>query len=505
MLRRGIIVLFTICTTGWSADPGPQAGVYSKLWGRTGELWDPKGRLPDFSYAGYRSGEAAIPDVPARLNVRDFGALGDGEHDDSQAFVDAIAAAGEGAISVPQGRYRITRILEIEKPGVVLRGEGPHRTALFFPVPLNEIRPNWGETTSGRRTSNYSWSGGFLWLRGDYRAQRLADVVSEAHRGDCTLRVSTTERLKPGDYAELHMQDTEENSLARHLYADDPGSTRKLNGQVRHSLVFRVADTHGQVLRLDRPLRADVCLQWGPQIRAFRPTVSETGIEALSIEFPATPYKGHFTEVGYNAVAMSGVANCWLRDVRIVNADSGIFLGSRFCTLSRVVLESVRRPSWSSATGHHGITLGGTDNLLTGFEINTRFIHDLTVTLGSMGNVCANGKGTDLSVDHHKRAPYQNLFTNLDAGEGHRLWKCGGGRSLGRHCAARTTFWNIRAASPQRHPGRWFGPELINLVAVETRAQSRTAPDGRWFEAIPPTLIRPADLYAAQLMRRLGK
>ena len=108
-------------------------------------------------------------------------------------------------------------------------------------------------------------------------------------------------------------------------------------------------------------------------------------------------------------------------------------------------------------------------------------------------------------MDHHKRAPYQNLFTNLDAGQGGRLWKCGGGRSLGKHCAARTTFWNIRAARPQRHPGRWFGPELINLVGVETKAPSRIETDGRWFEAIPPTLIHPADLYAAQLMRRLGK
>lgn len=44
--------------------PAPVDGaLYSKLWGRNGELWDPKGPLPDFSYAG----EQAQPPVVACL------------------------------------------------------------------------------------------------------------------------------------------------------------------------------------------------------------------------------------------------------------------------------------------------------------------------------------------------------------------------------------------------------------------------------------------------------
>ena len=31
---------------------------YSDLWGMNGELWDSSSRLPDFSFAGYRSGRA---------------------------------------------------------------------------------------------------------------------------------------------------------------------------------------------------------------------------------------------------------------------------------------------------------------------------------------------------------------------------------------------------------------------------------------------------------------
>ncbi len=52
---------------------------FSELWGEKGERRDPRGRLPDFSYAGYHMGEKPIPDVPVRANVKKFGAKGDGE------------------------------------------------------------------------------------------------------------------------------------------------------------------------------------------------------------------------------------------------------------------------------------------------------------------------------------------------------------------------------------------------------------------------------------------
>jgi hypothetical protein len=120
------------------------------------------------------------------------------------------------------------------------------------------------------------------------------------------------------------------------------------------------------------------------------------------------------------------------------------------------------------------------------------------------GNVCARGRGVDLALDHHRYAPYENLFTDLDAGAGKRLWKCGGGADLGNHCGARGTFWNIRAASPLSYPSAGFGPPSMNLVALETAQPTETTPDGKWFEAIRPGGIQPQDLHAAQLRRRLG-
>lgn len=113
-----------------------------------------------------------------------------------------------------------------------------------------------------------------------------------------------------------------------------------------------------------------------------------------------------------------------------------------------VVLTSERtRDKQRNTTGHHGIQVTGDDNLVRNFDFQTRFVHDLTVA-HCHGNVFCDGRGEDLSLDHHKYAPYSNLFTNLDAGAGTQLWVCGGGAALGKNCAAWGTFWNIRAERP---------------------------------------------------------
>ena len=43
----------------------------------------------------------------------------------------------------------------------------------------------------------------------------------------------------------------------------------------------------------------------------------------------------------------------------------------------------------------------------------------------------------------------------------------------------------------------------MNLVGVQSDGKSETSGAGRWFEAIDPALLRPANLYTAQLARRL--
>jgi hypothetical protein len=59
----------------------------------------------------------------AATALQDFGAIGDGVADDSQAFLDAVDAIGrEGTILVPEGQYIITKQINIPNR-VVIKGE----------------------------------------------------------------------------------------------------------------------------------------------------------------------------------------------------------------------------------------------------------------------------------------------------------------------------------------------------------------------------------------------
>lgn len=355
-----------------------------------------------------------------------------------------------------------------------------------------------GATTTGQPTSNYAWSGGFVWLRGNFQSKKLADFAETATRGVTVIELSSPETLRVGQQVELYQTDTPDNSLAVHLYSGDSGPVKNLKGRVRVSFAAKITRIDGKRVHIDRPLRCDFRPEWKAQVRTFAPTVTNSGVEGVSFEFPADPYRGHFTELGNNAIAFSGTAHCWARDIRIINPDSGIFVSGHFNTLQQVAMESSRKPDSQNSTGHHGVTLGGSDNLLTQFDYRMRFIHDITVSSTSAGNVASGGRAMDLSLDHHRYAPMENLFTDLDAGAGTRLWKCGGGADLGKHCGARGTFWNIRAARPLSYPPGSFGPPSINLVALETTQPSQTHLNGKWFEAVKPAEVKPANLHQAQ-------
>ena len=72
------------------------------------------------------------------FNVKDYGAKGDGVHNETAAFRAALNAAeqkGSGIVYVPRGRYMLTGEL-ILSPNVILKGEAKEVTQLFW-NPLN--------------------------------------------------------------------------------------------------------------------------------------------------------------------------------------------------------------------------------------------------------------------------------------------------------------------------------------------------------------------------------
>lgn len=156
----------------------PSDAVFSKVWGRDGEAWNKEdGTLIDFSTAGYHEGRNDFPEWEVGVSVRDFGAVGDGATDDTAAFQKAIAECGEKkAVLIPNGTYLLMDwigvsemvdkwVKPLSKSQYVLRGESREGVTLLLGTGLEDIHP-WPQTTgNGRPTTQWSWSGGFLWFQ----------------------------------------------------------------------------------------------------------------------------------------------------------------------------------------------------------------------------------------------------------------------------------------------------------------------------------------------------
>ncbi len=499
-----------------------QAGT-SPLWGTDGKSWSPASRLPDFSYAGYGAGDKAIPDRPIKADVRDFGAVGDGMADDTAAFLKAIAAVENGVVFIPAGRYRITRQLDIRKPNLVIRGAGEDKTILFFPLPLQKMVGNAKSNSSG---GSWSWSGGVIAFTGRDRGILLTKITAPAKRGGRRLRTESAAKIIPGQWVRVVLTDRD-GSLARHLHAEQAEGSKDHRGKklVDFSARVTAVDENGTVI-LNRPLRTDVRPEWEPALYGVNPSMEEVGVEYLTVEFPEVKYVGHHIEPGYNAVAFEGVRNCWARHLRITNADSGIFFRERtkFCTAHDLQFTAGKaririgygadtgEPRTMPVGGHHGILFDGysQDNLAQNFRIELRFLHDIGVSAWAAGNVYSNGYGIDMDLDHHRRAPYENLFTEIQVGEGSRLWQNGGDRSDGPPAGARETFWNIRADRPQTIPGWAIQGNFEGITESASDKEARAAKSagqdingtGNWWNTPGTEQLTPKNLYSAQRAAR---
>ena len=503
------------------------AAAVSELWGANGERWSPASRLPDFSFAGYRRGEESYRIPAEKISVIDFGAKGDGKTDDTAAFKKALAAGAGKVIEVPAGRYIFSDRFFIRTSNLVLRGAGSGKTVFVFTKSLETIEPRMMKNDAGTPTSDWSWAGGLITIgenqhpadpsvvgkpygmtqmtaAADEKSGDFVPVVAAAKRGEFQLTLANSV-FKAGDEITLDLHDTPEKTLVKYLYRDQAGDISGFkNWHCRQ--IFRVRAVNGRTVMLDRGLRFDVRPEWRPTVQRFQPAVTDVGIEGVTFEFPAQPYAGHFREVGWNPVAIqASAAHCWLKDLVVRNGDNGPFVeGAAFCTLENIrITADPQRRGKNGTCGHHGITLEGNDCLCTNFAILTEFIHDVTVQ-SAMGCVFAGGHAVNLDMDHHRWASYENLFTDIDAGSGKRLFQSSGGGQRGMHTAAGETFWNIRSESTIPWP-KDFGPDLINIIGLPISDPQILDPNGRWLEIFSPGQLQPRDLHAAMLAKRLGK
>ncbi len=212
------------------------AQEHSKLWGEKGEKWDQKnGRLRNFTDVGYKNGNLPIPDWPIGVKVTDFGAVPDDKKDDSQAFIDAIAACpGYHAVLVPRGRFTIERQLIIKREHFVLRGDDMYDSVLFFPKYLDEINIQEIGWSAGKER-NTGTTGGFITMDGgeEKSIDNLSLVFRDQRKGGVWEYLGADPLCYTGDVS---------NSWVRNVYIKNYDLAFKVDRASNLSVINLILD-----------------------------------------------------------------------------------------------------------------------------------------------------------------------------------------------------------------------------------------------------------------------
>jgi hypothetical protein len=498
--------------------------------------------VPDISRAGYRLG-ARLPRPRTAARVTDFGARADGTTDCAPAFNAALRAVGEaggGAVLVPRGTYLLLSPVFMHWSNTVLRGAGRDRTILHCGRPLDDgYRP----ARQSNGNSRWSWTGGQVWFIAPQRRARseaedfagtegwlLGDTLAQvgaASRGQQTLLVSDTGRLRAGDLVVLECDNPPDASLLAHLAGDIAG-TRQYDWPRRAPQLVtgsggqyiqyatpqwpvRVEAVLGpRLVRLAQPIRYDLRPGWPARLRAPGPTVHDSGVEQLTVRNQLVEMTAHNRHPGSNGVCFQAVHDCWASEVRVENCDVGFgFTSAKSNTLRRVVV--------AGRAAHHSFAcrMQSHDNLVDEFEIEAFTVpvpagavhHGLNLEGLSSGNVWRRGRMAEGTFDTHRALPFENARTDITLVNNGRV---GGSAASGPLFGARIAHWNVRitSGSPYAITVADVAPRSVTLgIQGTTGTASELTPDfpGDLESILADHDVAPhvTDLYAAQ-RHRLG-
>jgi hypothetical protein len=323
-----------------------------------------------------------IPNYPAGVNVKNYGAKGDGVTNDTQAFERAIDAASPGtAVIIPEGTYLITSDLIIEE-GIVLRGEGYNKTKLKFRMSGNCI--------------NFA-----IWGSEDW-----TDITGGFNKGSKTITVASASRININDFVEIR-QDNDPAVFIPGYEGDESWGARSV-GQI-----LLVVGKSGNSLTFNKSLYYTYNSNMHPRIRALE-VVKGGGVENLTIERLNSDDWG-------TAFNFTNAAYCWVKNVWSEKTNSShVYLTRAYgCEIRGNYFHD----SYDHAGGMgYGITTESraTDNLIED-NIFYRLRHSMEVQTGATGNVFAYNYSRDpffeenndylmSDITVHGYYPTMNLF-----------------------------------------------------------------------------------------------
>ncbi|MSP93448.1 MAG: hypothetical protein EXR79_16925 [Myxococcales bacterium] len=505
-------------------DSGPaswRSVLLPLTWSPTDDT-DAEGRfLADFSYAGYHNGESVLPVITGPV----FGVQADsiGASDSTakfQAALDLCAKSGGGVVHVPAGLYRLDGTLSVTHSGVVLRGDGPAASRLWF--------------TKAKGMSNQA----HITFSGSVKDGPDLPLVQDATNRSFDVRLGDATSLSTGQTVALGWVISPE-FVAEHGMT---GVWQAFNGKwqpfFRRRVVSIDLSTKPHRVTLDVPLRYTALLRDKASLRVQTGYVSEVGIENLGLANAVT-WTDAWAQTQAHVLTMRGVSDAWVRDVATFvspgGPKSGPGVGAHVQSSGLMIEASARVTIAGSHVGRSENRGGGGNGYL--FEIRTSsevLMRDCSGSdgrhnfiqnwgFGTTGWVllrCKSQGGTNVIVadeelgvmarsEFHHSLAMANLIDDCTFDDGFGAGNRGTESTGAGHTATQTVLWRSQGKGNVLSMQFGFGyvigtaPGLSVTTTLDGWNAAGTAPeDFREGIGMGETLL-PVSLYEAQLARRL--
>ncbi len=473
--------------------------------------------LHDFSYAGYHNGEDPIPTPSSTFfSVIKYGADSTGSSDSTtaiQATIDAASVKG-GVVYLPSGEYRVDGLLTVSASGVVLMGDGPEKTRLYF------------TRSEGMTDVDHLLFSGTLTEGPDVLLSTDGVVQSR------TVTVTDAKGISVGDDLSVGWVVTDE-------FVDEHGmnGTWEIsNGLWRPFFRRTVTAIDGKTITLDVPLRYPAKTRDSASVRVENGYLSECGVVGLSIS-TATDWSSAWSNDRSHSIGLSGVKDCFVTDVTSYassNSEDGKHLqsGGVFVVYAKrvTVANSTMADAQNRGDGGNGylfevsrssevlfvdlVGRAGRHNFIQNWDFGASGIVWLRTTSEDGASVFSE----DLdwltwlgnSEFHHSLA-MANLIDNSTTTDG---WKAANRNDYSTgagHAATQSVFWNIagsgKLSSYQFGYGYIIGTTdvKVDTTVIDILDSAGTAPEDYTEGLDEGMALNPQSLYEDQLTRRLDR
>lgn len=500
--------------------------------------------LLDFSYAGYKRGEVAPPDVYSLgykvYNVKDYGATGNGTagsgiSPDRTALLNIISEIGtakpnaNAIIYFPKGEYVLhneaddvdgkSQSISLIMGNVILKGDGRDKTILRMAAPNQLENPSQLWTAPVMISIKHNGGKGLV---------ELASVTTDSEKGEFSVTVDAPNSISTGSWVCLKLINNTTEAINEELSGkalNNSWSDLKNTG-VQVYDYHQVKSKSGNKITFYEPLMHKVKAQYGWKVCDY-PHYENVGIEDLTFVGDAKRDFIHHGSGGddsaFKPISIMRMVNSWMRRVDFKSVSEAFSIAaSANVSAYDIHISGERGHSAVRAQASSRVFIGKVIDLSDGTPSEDVWGKNVPYTKGvgqfhasgvseqSIGSVIWNARwGSDGCFESHAKQPRATLIDQCSGG--FVPFREGGDVAQLPNHLDDLTIWNFNATTvaPGATEFRWWS-------------------DDAWTKNLPPTIIgfhganinfrseevkrndnhgqqvTPYSLYEAQLRARLG-